>query len=575
MLMALRMSNLAVAEQVEVGFGPGLTVLTGETGAGKSILVDALGLLLGGRADLEVVRAGAEEAVVEGIFARTPVLAERLESLGLPDLGEEVSVRRVVGRGRNKAHVNGAMVTVGVLGKLMAGVVEVAGQHEHVGLLDPAAHLPLLDRACGELPERAAYVHSFSSMGALRRRMDELGGDERQIAERAEFLRFQLDELERAAPEAGEELKLEAERRRLQSADRISRSVTEAQALLGAEGAQVQVARAHSLLTDAVRLDARLTAILEGVGTALAELEEAERSLEQHLRALEADPERLVEVDDRLDLLRRLSRKHVTDCAGLSARREAIAVELSQLEDRERILSGLEEEHARLEARARMSAEALTRARVEGAAALTARIQEALGALALERARFEIRVQPRAALREDGADQVEFFFSANPGEPLRPLAKVASGGEAARVLLALRSCLTGSDASGCEVLDEVDSGVSGAVADVVGRMIRELAGRRQVLCITHLPQVAAHADAHLVVRKHVEEGRTRSEVIQVDGQVRTRELARMLSGVRVSREALGAAEALERAARGGRVASSRRVAPRELAARRSRVAGKA
>ncbi|HLT29461.1 MAG TPA: DNA repair protein RecN [Myxococcaceae bacterium] len=569
MLMALRMNNLAVAEQVEVGFGPGLTVLTGETGAGKSILVDALGLLLGGRADPEVVRAGAQEAVVEGVFLRTPALAERLEALGLPDLGEELSVRRVVGKGRNKVHVNGALVTVGVLGQLMRGVVEVAGQHAHVGLLDPTRHLPLLDRFLGEVKERAAYTAAWEALGRIRSRMEALGGDEQQLLQRVEFLRFQLEELERIAPKPGELEALELERRRLMGADRQARHCQEALGLIDQEGAQGPVSRAKLLVAEAVKLDPRLEPVLQGLSTAAAELEEAERALEQALHALEADPERLVAVDDRLDLLKQLCRKHATDCEGLAARTTSLREELTQLEDREAQLAALEVELADALKRAEAAAKALRGVREKGAKCLSDKVQASLASLALERARFEVRVTPRDVLRADGGDQVAFEFSANPGEPLRPLSRVASGGEAARVMLALRACLAGAEETACEVLDEVDSGVSGAVADVVGRLIRELATRRQVLCITHLPQVAAHAEAHLVVKKQVAEGRTFSEVEALEGTAKTQELARMLSGVKVSKEALGAAEALVRAAR-GTVRSGRRRVPRALAAREVR-----
>src|SRR5690606_34272641 len=438
MLMALRMNNLAVAEQVEVGFGPGLTVLTGETGAGKSILVDALGLLLGGRADPEVVRAGAQEAVVEGVFLRTPALAERLEALGLPDLGEELSVRRVVGKGRNKVHVNGALVTVGVLGQLMRGVVEVAGQHAHVGLLDPTRHLPLLDRFLGEVKERAAYTAAWEALGRIRSRMEALGGDEQQLLQRVAFLRFHLEELERIAPKPGALEALELERRRLMGADRQARHCQEALGLIDQEGAQGPVSRAKLLVAEAVKLDPRLEPVLQGLSTAAAELEEAERALEQALHALEADPERLVAVDDRLDLLKQLCRKHATDCEGLAARTTSLREELTQLEDREAQLAALEVELADALKRAEAAAKALRGVREKGAKCLSDKVQASLASLALERARFEVRVTPRDVLRADGGDQVAFEFSANPGEPLRPLSRVASGGEAARVMLALR-----------------------------------------------------------------------------------------------------------------------------------------
>ncbi|HYH96741.1 DNA repair protein RecN [Hyalangium sp.] len=552
MLLGLRISNVAVIEEVEVGFGAGLTVLTGETGAGKSILVDALGLLLGGRADADVIRAGRDEASVEGIFARTPVVAERLEDLGLPDLGEEVLVRRVVGRnGRGKAYVNGSLVTVGILARLTRGLVDIAGQHEHVSLFDSSLHRTLLDRY-GNLSEALeVYGQHFAAVRELEARMEALGGDEARVRERAEFLRFQLDEINRLDPAPGEDAKLDVERRRLGGAEKLKRQAAEAELLIsGDESSALEtVGRALGLLHDALRCDSTLEPIVQSMGTAMAELEEAQRKLNRYAEGLESDPARLGEVEERLDAIKRLCRKHGTALEGVLQKRGELEAELSTLENRQEILEGLGRERQAAEARARESATGLSRARAACAGEFSLQVREGLAGLALGKAAFEVRVTPGTTLRPEGMDEVEFFFSANPGEPPRPLAKVASGGEASRLLLALKRALADSDGCGCYVLDEADSGVSGAIADVVGRMIKEVSGYRQVLCITHLPQVAAYADAHLLIRKGHKGERTVSEVVPLAaGAQRTQELARMLSGVEVTREALGAAEALVRSA---------------------------
>ncbi|MBZ4416769.1 DNA repair protein RecN [Myxococcus sp. RHSTA-1-4] len=552
MLLGLRISNVAVIEEVEVAFGAGLTVLTGETGAGKSILVDALGLLLGGRADADVIRAGCEEASVEGVFARTPALGMRLEELGLPDLGEEVLVRRVLGRtGRGKVYVNGALVTVGVLSKLTRGTVDIAGQHEHVSLFDPGLHRVLLDRY-GSLDEVLAnYFGEYSALREVDARMNALGGDEAKVRERAEFLRFQLDEITRLDPEAGEDARLDAERKRLGSAEKLKRHASEAELLVAGEeqSAVETVSRALGLVHDAVKSDAMLTPVAQALSTALSELEEAQRRLNRYVEGLESDPSRLADVEERLDALKRLCRKHGTHLDGLLKKRGEIEAELGTLENRQEVLEELAEERRRVEERARKAAMVLSRKRAQSAVEFSAQVREGLGGLAMGKAAFEVRVTPGETLRPDGADEVEFFFSANPGEPPRPLAKVASGGEASRLLLALKRALADSDGCGCYVLDEADAGVSGAIADVVGRMIKEVSSHRQVLCITHLPQVAAYADAHLLIRKGLKAERTVSEVVVLEaGAERTRELARMMSGVEVTREALGAAEALVRSA---------------------------
>ena len=574
MLLALRIESFTVVEEVEVGFGPGLTVLTGETGAGKSILVDALGLLLGTRADADCVRTGSDEAVVEAVLQRTPGLAQRLETLGLPDHGDEVVLRRVVGRaGRSKVHVNGALASVSVLGQLMRGELDIAGQHAHVGLFEPASHRAVLDRWEGVGPALDAYRVAHAPLVALDAERQSLGGDASSQEARAEFARFQLDELERLAPAPGEEQALEAERRRLAAVERLRAAALESEALLGGDDAGVCIvaARAARMLEDAARTDPDLGEAATSVVSAAGALDDALRSLRRYLDGLEADPERLSIVEERLDALRRLARKHATDVAGLPARLEALRIECARLEGRRERLLALEAERSAAEARAWEAARALRARRERAARQLERAVGNELGRLALPRAAFAVQLAPRDVLRADGADEVEFLFSANPGEPVRPLARVASGGEASRLWLALKRTSMahgGPEEAATVVLDEADAGVSGAVADVVGRMVRAVAAGRQVLCITHLPQVAAHADAHLLVEKTSSRGRTWSSVRVLDAGVpRIRELARMMSGAIVTSEALAAAEALVRSARESgpavgvpRVSRARRVA---------------
>ncbi len=568
MLQALRITNFAVIEEVEVAFGDGLTVLTGETGAGKSIVIDALSLLLGGRADAEVVRAASDEATVEGLFRRVPELSGRLQALGLPDLGDEVSVRRVVGRaGRGKAYVNGALVTVGVLGQLMRGLIDVAGQHEHVGLFDPSSHRVLLDRLGGLGPILTDYRLAYAGLQEIDARIAALGGDEAAARGRAEFLRFQLDEFDRVAPTQGEGEALEVERRRLAASEKLRRAATEAESLVSAmDGSSLETLdRALSVITDAARLDPSLGATAAALVGARAEIDEAARDLGRYRSALDADPGRLSEVDERLDALRSLCRKHGVvglDVATTLARRGELAAELSLLENRQGSLDGLLAERLPAQARLQDCATALTGARVAAAATFARDVQAELGRLALAKATFEVIVGPSPRPGPDGADEVELLFGANPGESARPLAKVASGGEASRVLLAIRRCLAGADGCQAAVLDEVDAGVSGGVAEVVGRTIKEISRHRQVICVTHLPQVAAFADAHLRIEKALRKGRTWSTVVPLQpGPMRARELARMLSGLEVTPEALGAAEALLRSAKARRrAAGARRVA---------------
>ncbi|MGO8971248.1 MAG: DNA repair protein RecN [Myxococcaceae bacterium] len=554
MLLGLRIHHFTVVEEVEVTFGPGLTVLTGETGAGKSLLVDALGLLLGARADASVVRAGAEEAVVEAVFQRTAALAERLHALGLPDAGEEVSVRRVVGRtGRGRVHINGGLATLGVLGQLLQGLLDVAGQHAHVALFQPLFQRSLLDRV-GRVPAaREAYLRAYGLLQAVDAEFEALGGAS-GAEERLSFLRFQLQEVEALAPSTDEEGRLEEERRRLASVERLRAAALEATAHLTEEGGAAESAgRARAAMEEALRHDGQLQQAATALCTATAELEEAASLLRSYLSRLEADPQRLLEVEDRLDALRRLCRKHGTDVPGVLARAAALRVETERLAGRHEALEALRTRRGLLESAAWDAARALRGERERGAATLGRAVQAVLGELALAGARFRVEVAAADALGAEGADDVEFLFSANPGEVLRPLQKVASGGEASRLLLGLRRVFLERDACETVVLDEADAGVGGAVADAVGRLVRQVAQGRQVLCVTHLPQVAAHADAHLVVHKSLAAGRMSSAVTSLGpGAPRVAELARMLSGVKVSEAAMQAAEALLQGATPGR-----------------------
>lgn len=553
MLSTLRLKNFAVVEEAEVAFGPGLTVLTGETGAGKSILIDALGLLVGGRAEADVIRAGADEAIVEGVFEKRDALAERLAELGLPDDGPELCVRRLVGRqGRGRVHVNGALVTVGVLQRLMKGQVDIAGQHEHMALLDAGQHLALVDRF-GGLPggaEAGAWEAAWARLREAEGRLSSLGGDDGQVAARVDFLTFQRDEIARVAPVAGEDVTLETERRRLASAERLRRTVGEAEELVSTrDGAASELlGRALQLVGEGEKLDPGLEKVRASLLAAQAELDESARGLSRYLSSLDGDPGRLEELEERLDALRRLCRKHAAPLEGVIAKQAALEAELDDLQHRaERRAEALAAREVAL-AEARAAAAVLSQARRAAAVRLQRAVADGLERLAMGRARFEVQFEA-APLGPTGADAVQLLFSANAGETLRPLAKVASGGEASRVMLAMKAALAGSDACACSVFDEADAGIGGAVADVVGRLIKDISGHRQVLCITHLPQVAAHADAHLRIEKGETKGRVRSVVHVLEpGEARARELARMLSGVEVTREALGAAEALLRSA---------------------------
>jgi DNA repair protein RecN (Recombination protein N) len=607
MLTTLRISGFAIVDAVEVRFGPGLNVLTGETGAGKSILVNALHLVLGGRMSAEVLRDGADEAVVEALFelpADHPVFA-RLAAAGLspppPAAGgraptAELLVRRVASRGgRGRAFVNGALATVSMLEEALRGVVDISGQHEHVSLLDPDAHLGLVD-AYGGLAEAGPdgaeplllrYRTAHAALAALVRERESLLADEGERARRADYLSFQLRELEAAAPRPGELEALEDERRVLASAEKLRQAARAAEALAyGEEGSgSERVAQAARALAEAALLDRRLEAPLGLLRSAAVELDEAGRELARYADAIGGDRERLVAVEDRLELLRALARKHGSLEAAV-ARRAEMQAELARLAGGGERLRALAPEIEARGGEAHALAAALGEARARAARALAAAVQRELGGLAMGRCEVEVALLPPEhgvpvngkLLGPDGAERAELLLAPNPGEPRRPLARIASGGELSRFLLAVKRTLARRDPVSTYVFDEVDAGIGGAVAEAMGRVLSEASRGGQVVCITHLPQVAAFADRHHRVDKRITGGRTHTVVTLLGGdEDRRREVARMMAGATVTPSALDHAAALLEAARrpgDEERAIPRRGAPQDRAERASRrVAG--
>jgi len=569
MLTTLRIAGIAIVDELEVRFGPGLHVLTGETGAGKSLLVDALHLVLGGRTSAEVLREGAEEASVEALFelpAGHPVLG-RLEAAGLPcpegPGPVELLVRRTVARsGRSRAFLNGSLVTATMLERLLRGLVDLSGQHEHVSLLDPGSHLGLLDAAAGTVGPPgeadsllARYRDGYRELAARIREREGLLADEGERARRADYLAFQLRELEAADPCPGEDEALEQERRVLAASERLRDAARAAEALAyGEEGsASERIGRAVRSLGEAAATDPRLAGPLQLLRSAAAEAEEAGRELGRYADGLGGDPERLQQIEERLDLLRTLSRKHGGSLAAALARRAAMREELAAASGGGERIEALAREIAeRGPAVAALAAE-LSSARREAAGRFGRRVQRELEALAMGRCRVEVAFLPPeggveqggVSLGPDGAEQAEIRIAPNPGEAARPLARIASGGELSRLLLAMKRATMRTDPVPTYVFDEVDAGIGGAVAEAVGRLLAEVSRGRQVICVTHLPQVAAFADRHHRVEKRVAAGRTTARVVALEGaEERRREVARMLAGLSVSESALEHAGAL-------------------------------
>ena len=558
MLRALRVKDLAIIEELELLLEPGLNVITGETGAGKSILLQALDVALGGRPDADLVRTGADEGSVEALFSDVPAsVRERLTAAGVPadDGAGTLLVRRVIARGgRTRAYVNGALGSLALLGDLAPHLLRVYGQDEHQALRRVESHRELLD-AIGGLGRTLEEMRArHARLVAARDGLAQARADAASAVEQAEMLRTQCDELARGALVPGEEEALLAERSRLVHAERLSGLVSSAEeAVYSGEGSVTDaLGRALAGIREAAKLDATLGATRALIESALAELEDAGATLGRYVRDLTPDPARLEVVEDRLAQLARLKRKYAGTIAELIKRRDELAADLARLAGGGEKIA---EHEAAVEAARRTAAEWAGRLSVERrrvARDMTRALGRELQALALEGSRFSVQF-PESGERvvgPDGWDDVEFFLSANPGEEPRSLARVASGGELSRIMLALKTLAAAEEHAATLIFDEVDAGIGGGVAEVVGRKLRQLGRTRQVVCITHLPLIAAFADHHIVVAKRVEEGRTFSSARPLAASERVAELARMVSGERLTREAREHAEELFRRGQG-------------------------
>ena len=560
MLKLLKIKNIALVHGVELELGPGLTLLTGETGAGKSILVDALGLLLGARASADLIRTGEDLAVVEALIESRDARAA-LERHGLPAEDDEIVVRREVQlSGKGRATVNGALVPVGVLRELAPFIAHIHGQHEPQGLLDPQTHVDLVDRHAGLNGEGAAMAEPFRRLREVEAALESLGRDRREDERRREMLEYQAVEIERAALQSGEEETLRQEKRLQANAGRLAELSGEAHGALyeDEEAVLTRLGHVYRKIEELARIDPRFGPYVEARGAVRAQLDDLALFLRDYRESLQVSPGRLDEIESRLALIDRLKRKYgatVEDVIAFGEKSRSELRDLGSPEERER---SLQKEREALAGRYLAAAIQLSRKRRAAARDLERKVQGELALLAMERTRFQVAFSPDnpAASADDtsgwterGLETAEFLLSPNPGEEMRPLARIASGGELSRILLALKS-VASIDARGKTlVFDEVDAGIGGRVAEVVGRKLREMAQRHQVLCVTHLPQIASMADRHLVVRKQVERGRTTTEVGVLDASERVEEVARMLGGETVTDAARRHAREMVRQAR--------------------------
>jgi DNA repair protein RecN (Recombination protein N) len=543
MLERLAIRDLALVERAEIAFGRGLCAVTGETGAGKSLTVDALALVVGGRADVDIVREGTKSCVVEAEFRLSGDSAKRVAELfeewGFEFDGESLIVRREVSaEGRSRASVNQSSITLANLKRLGEHLLDLHGQHEHQSLLREGAALATLDRLAGLEPERAKFADSLAAFREAEGELERLRESLATFAERRDYLTGAAAELDDARLREGEEDDLKAEAGRLAHADRLRELATLASERLseGDVAAVAAIAAARHALEQASGLDRSLAEALAQLNEAYIATHEAAHTLTAYLGRLEADPERLEIVETRRDLYARLSRKYRRPVAGLLAWRAELAAELAQGNDAEGALARAEARVAKLEDACLAAGKALSRKRHAAAREWSSSLTRELKPLGFPHARvaFEVATVLDGRPTPHGLDEVTLAFTANPGEPPRPLGKIASGGELSRVMLALKCALQARDRVDLLVFDEVDSGIGGAVAQAVGERLRGLAEHRQVVCVTHLPLIAALAGHHLAVSKHVAGGRTTAHVAVLERAERVEELARMLAGERVT-----------------------------------------
>ncbi|HSH03853.1 MAG TPA: DNA repair protein RecN [Anaerolineae bacterium] len=554
MLAELRIRQFAIIDELQLAFAPGFNVLTGETGAGKSIILDAVMLILGGRADSSFIRAGQEKAQVEATFRLNEktqaLLAPLIEAQGLEnDEGDNIVTlaREMRTTGRNICRVNGRTVSLSILKQVGEMVIDIHGQGEHLSLLRPKSHLPLLDAYARVEKQQKEVAAAVRLLRRVRGERQKLQQDARMLAQRQDMLAFQVEEIEAAQLEVGEDEELRSERQRLANAEQLMRQTALAHALLlGADDETPAVldmlSEVEGALLTLSRLDDSQGGMLERLQGLISELNEVAGDVEDYRDGLEFNPSRLSEVEERLELIHRLGRKYGDSIESILAFGEAAAAELDTLTHSEERLETLAKEDDKLCRQIGKLALALSEGRKKAAAELGVAVEAELGDLQMSGARFEVSFETmgaedgvyvgdeRLACETTGIDLVEFLISTNPGEPLKPMAKVASGGETARLMLALKTALAQVDVTPTLIFDEIDQGIGGRIGAVVGEKLWGLTavGEHQVIVVTHLPQLAGFGDKHFHVRKGLSEGRTTTQVITLDRDGRVSEMGAML-----------------------------------------------
>ncbi|MDD4240951.1 MAG: DNA repair protein RecN [Smithellaceae bacterium] len=567
MLHDLSITNFAIIDELHVSFEAGLNIISGETGAGKSILIGAVSLLLGDRAAADMIRTQADTATVEALFRiqDNARLKEKLAALGFPG-GEELVIRRVISRaGKNRVQVNGQMATLANLVQISESLINICGQHEHQVILSADNHIDILDEFGGCLDARAAYEDAYRRYGEICGRIEKLEEMRRTRAEKADLLEFQLAEIRGLNPSAGEDEALADEKKVLLNVQKLASFAERAYALLYAENGCIgdQFKEVLAQVREIRKIDPGLKIDSADLESCQAILQDAALTLRDYAKRLVFDPERLAVVDERLDVLGRLKRKHGGSLEAVLARRREMEEELKRASGLEEDLADLIGEKEVLTGKLQEKALALSKLRGKAAAALKKAIDAKLCDLNMPNASFFVNFTKRCGPAVEtygpkGGDEIEFYLAANAGEEPKPLARIASGGELSRIVLALKNVLAQTGSVGTLVFDEVDSGIGGATAEIVGRKLKEISAHHQVICITHLPQIASFGGLHLRVAKQVAGGRTFTTVEEIDESQKIEEISRMLGGVDIPETARVHARAMLEAARAARVGADQR-----------------
>lgn len=548
MLSLLHIENIAVIESADISFDRGFNVLTGETGAGKSIVIDAISAILGERAYRDMIRTGAAKASVRAVFMDVPEYPWFSEN-GVEYDPETVIQREIYLDGKNICRVNGSLVSVSILRKLGIQLINIHGQHDSASLFDEENHLAFLDAFADNRSLRESYSQAYQKVTELRREIDSLTMDESEKLRRMETLKYQIGEIEKAQLEPGEDEALEQRRKLLQNAEKLSSGLEEAtQCLYGGEdtdGAAGLLAQAEHVLARLGRFSDSFQSIHDRVADLMYQVQDAAEEVRDTRDSLNYSADELEQIESRLDVIHKLRRKYGVTCEDILAYLEKAKRELDEIEFADDHLERLKVKLKKAEKTAWDQALALRKNRQEKAELLSQRILTELSQLDMPRVQFSCRFQ-ELELTPNGADGVAFYMSANAGEALKPMSKVASGGELARIMLAMKNVLAEKDQVNTLIFDEVDTGVSGRAAQKVAEKLRSVASHKQVLCVTHLPQLAALADTHLLIAKSERDGRTYTSVTPLDLEGRKRELARIIGGANITQTTLKSAEEMLR-----------------------------